>query len=87
MEAENTLSEWEKDIKERELAEKRRVAPGWLDREEKILEPERKDNTNVAGTSDDSNNNHAQTSSKKNYAKGPDADNELDLAFGAIGLR
>ncbi|CCF37925.1 hypothetical protein CH063_09145, partial [Colletotrichum higginsianum] len=28
-------------IQERELAEKRRVAPGWLDSEARILEPER----------------------------------------------
>ena len=28
-------------MREQELAEKRRVAPGWLDRDEKILEPER----------------------------------------------
>ncbi|KAI9830349.1 MAG: hypothetical protein M1819_005730 [Sarea resinae] len=41
--AERTLREWDERIKERDLAEKRRLAPGWLDREEKILEPERKD--------------------------------------------
>ncbi|MCJ1314437.1 hypothetical protein MMC25_008119 [Agyrium rufum] len=41
-EAENTLRQWKKDIEERELAEKRRVAPGWLDRSEKILEPAKK---------------------------------------------
>lgn len=35
------LKRWHDQIKERELAEKRRVAPGWLDREEKILEPEK----------------------------------------------
>ena len=38
-ESKRTLEEWEQSIKDRELAEKRRVAPGWLDREEKILEP------------------------------------------------
>ena len=32
---------WEDSIKERELAEKRRKAPGWLDSESKILEPEK----------------------------------------------
>jgi hypothetical protein len=37
--AEKAIKEWEQGIKERDLAEKRRVAPGWLDREEKILEP------------------------------------------------
>ncbi|KAI9676317.1 MAG: hypothetical protein M1817_000474, partial [Caeruleum heppii] len=39
--AEKMLRDWDVGIKERELAEKRRVAPGWLDREEKILEPAR----------------------------------------------
>ncbi|OCT45781.1 hypothetical protein CLCR_01725 [Cladophialophora carrionii] len=37
--AEKAIEDWERDIKDRDLAEKRRVAPGWLDREEKILEP------------------------------------------------
>ena len=39
--AERAIRDWEQDIKERDLAEKRRVAPGWLDRSEKILEPTR----------------------------------------------
>lgn len=33
------VNDWENKIKERDLAEKRRVAPGWLDREEKLLQP------------------------------------------------
>jgi len=37
--SERAIRDWEAEIKERELAEKRRVAPGWLDRDEKILEP------------------------------------------------
>lgn len=32
---------WEDGIRERELKEKRRRAPGWLDSEARILEPER----------------------------------------------
>lgn len=36
------VDEWEAGIRERELQERRRKAPGWLDREEKILEPTRK---------------------------------------------
>lgn len=39
--AERTLRGWEAGLKDQELAEKRRLAPGWLDRDEKILEPER----------------------------------------------
>lgn len=37
--AERTIKDWEESIRERELAEKRRLAPGWLDREEKLLQP------------------------------------------------
>ncbi|EGO61337.1 hypothetical protein NEUTE1DRAFT_77282 [Neurospora tetrasperma FGSC 2508] len=36
------LKAFEERIKKRELAEKRRVAPGWLDSEARLLEPERK---------------------------------------------
>jgi hypothetical protein len=36
------LREFDERIKARELAEKRRVAPGWLDSEARLLEPERK---------------------------------------------
>lgn len=39
--ARNTFQTWLHGIKERELAEKRRKAPGWLDSEEKMLRPER----------------------------------------------
>lgn len=39
--ADKELKGFEKRIKDRELAEKRRVAPGWLDSEARILEPER----------------------------------------------
>ncbi|OJD13776.1 hypothetical protein AJ78_05804 [Emergomyces pasteurianus Ep9510] len=34
-----TIQDWEESIKQRDLAEKRRIAPGWLDREEKLLQP------------------------------------------------
>lgn len=40
--AERTLREFEERIRERELAEKRRVAPGWLDSDARLLEPERR---------------------------------------------
>lgn len=35
------MTAWDQKIKARELAEKRRKAPGWLDADQKILEPER----------------------------------------------
>ncbi|KFY26857.1 hypothetical protein V493_03839, partial [Pseudogymnoascus sp. VKM F-4281 (FW-2241)] len=37
--ADRELKGWEEGIRSRELAEKRRVAPGWLDSEARILEP------------------------------------------------
>lgn len=40
--ADQELKKWEDGIAARELAEKRRVAPGWLDSDARILEPERK---------------------------------------------
>ncbi|KAL2760408.1 hypothetical protein ACRALDRAFT_1078862 [Sodiomyces alcalophilus JCM 7366] len=40
--AERELREFEERIRERELAEKRRVAPGWLDSDARLLEPERR---------------------------------------------
>ena len=39
-EGETAIRGWEESIRQRELAEKRRVAPGWLDRDEKLLQPE-----------------------------------------------
>lgn len=36
------MQKWEQEIKERELQEKRRKAPGWLDSESKLLQPEKK---------------------------------------------
>jgi hypothetical protein len=39
--ANEELKAWEESIAARELAEKRRVAPGWLDSEARILEPSR----------------------------------------------
>lgn len=39
--AERELRAFEERIKERELAEKRRLAPGWLDSESRLLEPEK----------------------------------------------
>ncbi|KAI1365872.1 hypothetical protein F5Y08DRAFT_302871 [Xylaria arbuscula] len=43
--ADRELRELEERIRARELAEKRRVAPGWLDSEARLLEPERKPGT------------------------------------------
>lgn len=40
--AEKEIREFDERIRARELAEKRRLAPGWLDSDARLLEPERK---------------------------------------------
>lgn len=39
--AHKKIAEWEQAIRDRELQERRRKAPGWLDSESKLLEPRR----------------------------------------------
>ena len=90
--AEETIKEWERQLKEQELAEKRRVAPGWLDRDEKILEPKR---TSRAGMHrvqrQDSNLMDQQEEQQRRDSEvsmGQDSGgDELDRAFGGLGLR
>lgn len=84
-------------MKEQELAEKRRVAPGWLDREEKILEPERGGHGGGAATPDkgarvgsanimDQQHERAQDLAQATAGADPAGD-ELDRAFGGMALR
>lgn len=87
--AEQTIKDWENDLREQELAEKRRVAPGWLDREEKILEPKR---NNVASPAP--GNGHVQSANimdqydeENNKPASNPAGEELDRAFGGMDLR
>lgn len=47
--AERELRELDERIQARELAEKRRVAPGWLDSDARLLEPERAGGSGQAG--------------------------------------
>ena len=88
--AEKTIRDWENDIKERELAEKRRLAPGWLDREEKILEPTRA----TTQTSELQASNLMDSVSGDKNTKGLPASitpsregEELDRAFGGMSLK
>ena len=80
---------------EQDLAEKRRLAPGWLDRSEKILEPERKgsigspaainDQAKRASIMDsDIESNKTQPTSQE--VQDPAGD-ELDRAFGGMTVR
>nr|POE87431.1 t-snare affecting a late golgi compartment protein 1 [Quercus suber] len=67
-EAEEKIRSWEQGIKDRELAEKRRKAPGWLDGEQKILEPERARRENKSADiklMDDPASNETESKTKK----------------------
>ena len=91
--AEKTLKGWQTSIRERELAEKRRVAPGWLDRDEKILQPERRSDDATSSTyttvSDhnlmdiDDSGPMGRSLIEQRTAEGE----ELDRAFGGMGIR
>ncbi|KAK7544884.1 uncharacterized protein J3D65DRAFT_40129 [Phyllosticta citribraziliensis] len=38
----SVVGKWDEQLRERDLARKRQIAPGWLDQDVKMLEPERK---------------------------------------------
>lgn len=95
--ADAELKAWDEAIAARELAEKRRVAPGWLDSDARILEPERKGGEsavqNAAGLGQlnlmDSDVSSAEASSGqkgKGPAVGGGEGEALDRAFGGMGL-
>lgn len=89
-EGEAAIKEWEESIKQRDLAEKRRVAPGWLDREEKLLQP-----THASGRASTEAHQSLldrpvadQTNKDTSPAMEPRSEGvELDRAFGGIGLK
>lgn len=95
---ERVLREWENAIRERELAEKRSLAPGWLDREEKLLEPERMGAGRAGVRADvEMTGPGASSASAAAAAAGQTAQQErdrnmqegeeLDRAFGGLNLR
>ncbi|KAH7318284.1 hypothetical protein B0I35DRAFT_478803 [Stachybotrys elegans] len=82
--AERELGELEERIRERELAEKRRLAPGWLDSEARILEPERH-----ASSSQANEVSVLEVDAAQSQPAAPQVDEgaELDRAFGGMELR
>ncbi|TLS29484.1 hypothetical protein PpBr36_01970 [Pyricularia pennisetigena] len=82
--AEAELRALDERIRARELAEKRRVAPGWLDSEARILEPERKLADGMEGLSLRPGPGPGQEGGPSEMAA-PDHDDpgaELDRVFG-----
>jgi hypothetical protein len=90
--ADMELKTWEETIAARELAEKRRVAPGWLDSEARILEPEKKLPGAQAGSNHsnllDGDVSSAEASIlRASLMAKPDGEgDELDRAFGGLGI-
>ncbi|KAA8647019.1 hypothetical protein EYZ11_000108 [Aspergillus tanneri] len=88
--AENAIKDWEGSISQRELAEKRRVAPGWLDREEKLLQPSKMPGS---GSQSQSTQSLLDSSSTDPTASGlpsmipRDEGKELDKAFGRLDVK
>lgn len=89
--ADQAINAWKESIRQRELAEKRRVAPGWLDREEKLLQPSRTshspDASADAHTSLLDSSSPDQGSSQLPTMVPHDEGKELDRAFGGLGLK
>lgn len=85
VDANRKVGEWEQKIKERELAERRRRAPGWLDRDEKILEPVRKEGEKKGGNPnlmDEVENTDQIGSAKAEQQDVNDLGDAMDRAFG-----
>ncbi|KAF4556540.1 Hypothetical protein D9617_1g084180 [Elsinoe fawcettii] len=94
--AEQKMAEWERGIEERELADKRRRAPGWLDRDEKILSPARKrgegeegvdllgDDAGVEGRGE-GNERQGEGGGNMGGEQGGELGVMMDRAFGGLG--
>ena len=93
--ADRELTTWQEAIDARELAEKRRVAPGWLDSNARILEPERKAPAHTSdGVVEQRNLMDAGVSSsdasslRHTPVVAPNGEgDELDRAFGGLGIK
>lgn len=84
---EKKVREWEEGIKERELQEKRRKAPGWLDSEAKLLQPQKKQESQAVGGGqvDLMDQPEAEEDAKKKQEQVRTADelgHAMDRAFG-----
>lgn len=81
------LDRWQQEIEDFELAEKRKLAPGWLDRNEKILSPLRATTQHPGVSSQQSTSavTPAAVASQDQVVAQDDAEGrELDRAFGSL---
>lgn len=89
-----TIAKWEGDIRARELAEKRRVAPGWLDVDssERMLVPQRPGGAFGGAEASSGMVPRAPGAGVERMeldgrAQRGDQGEELDRAFGGLGIR
>ncbi|CCU79264.1 hypothetical protein BGHDH14_bgh04963 [Blumeria hordei DH14] len=81
--ADSELKSWEDGMAARDLAEKRRVAPGWLDSEARILHPERPNQEIMdMGQISKASDQHCGPMSEPPSQEA----NELDRAFGGLEI-
>ncbi|KAL9054096.1 MAG: hypothetical protein Q9162_004353 [Coniocarpon cinnabarinum] len=88
--AKRRLNAWENAIDERELAEKRRLAPGWLDRNERMLQPSSMQPSGYQTFEPlkaPSLQHESEQTSEKGAAESTTAGEELDRAFGTMDMR
>ncbi|KAF2448595.1 hypothetical protein P171DRAFT_428639 [Karstenula rhodostoma CBS 690.94] len=101
-EARSTLKAWEDKRKAEDLAEKRRVAPGWLDGDVKLLRPENVGSgdaemgeASAHGQGQAEQGSHQRTTSvgikalmeRRDGVPDPSEGEELDRAFGGMDLK
>lgn len=84
------LKAWEENLAARDLAEKRRVAPGWLDSDARILEPQKRLSGGAEGGSSLMDIGVSQAD-ETGLQHTPVVDtngegDELDRAFGGMGI-
>lgn len=82
-----TIAKWDQGIRDRELKERKRVAPGWLDVEEgnRILVPQK--STGVNEVSSEMQNLTLESDLEQGQKIGDDEGDALDRAFGRMGVQ
>lgn len=87
------MTEWEEKRRAEDLAEKRRVAPGWLDGDVKLLVPENVANTNMEDVQSHGETQRGTSTGVPNLMERSDAGpgsregEELDRAFGGLDIK
>ncbi|KAJ5902760.1 hypothetical protein N7495_003288 [Penicillium taxi] len=81
------IKAWEESIQQRDMAEKRRLAPGWLDSDEKLLQPMRAASSPDRVMESLLDSNSAEQSSTTIPSMLRDEGEELDRAFGGLDVK